>query len=137
MTDAATGADARPEATPVPTSDPVRAARRRTRVWLIVSQALYVCSLLPWLAFAGLSVMAFDAPGSTEKWQPWVFVGVIWSYPLLPFTTSIISWILYARGRLRGAAITTAIPLAVLLLVVAALVVVTVVTTASVVSGVS
>ena len=44
--------------------------RTRALVWLVATQSLYVLSLLPWLAIAGLSVMAFDAPGSTEMWQP-------------------------------------------------------------------
>lgn len=47
---------------------------------------------------AGLSVMAFDAPGSTEKWEPWLFVLGIWSYPLWLLVAGVISWIAFAKG---------------------------------------
>lgn len=79
--------------------------------WMIVSQLGYLLSLLPWLMFSGLAVMAFDAPGSTEMWQPWLFVAVVWSYPLLPLLCSIVAWVLYTRGRGTGAAIATSVPL--------------------------
>jgi len=87
--------------------------RKRPAVlaWLIVSQALYVLSLLPWLMAAGMAVMAFDAPGSTKMWQPWLFVGVIWSYPFWMLACAIVAWVLYARSRVRGAVVATTIPL--------------------------
>ena len=51
-------------------------------VSVIALELAQAITLVPWLVVAGLSVMAFDAPGSTKMWQPWVFVGAVWSYPL-------------------------------------------------------
>ncbi len=82
-------------------------------VWLIVSQLGYAASLVPWLAMAGLSVMAFDAPGSTEQTAAWVFVGVIWSYPLLPLVCGIAAWLFYAKRRTRAAVVATTLPIVV------------------------
>lgn len=86
--------------------------RKRPAVlaWLIVSQTLYVVSLLPWLVAAGMAVMAFDAPGSTEMWQPWLFAGTIWSYPFWMLACAIVAWVLYAKNRARGADIATSVP---------------------------
>lgn len=84
---------------------------RGVRTWLIVSQVLYLLSLLPWLGMSGLAFMAFDAPGSTEMWGPWIFAGTIWAYPLLPLVCSIAAWIAYRRGRTRGAAVLTSVPM--------------------------
>lgn len=88
--------------------------RNATRAWLIVSQVLYALSLLPWLVMAGMAVMAFDAPGSTELWGPWLFVGTVWSYPLWLLASAVVAWILYARNRLRGATIATSVPMVVI-----------------------
>jgi len=92
-------------------------------VTVIVLQIGQACTLLPWLVMAGLSVMAFDAPGSTEMWQPWVFVGLIWSYPLWLAAAGIASWVLLAFGRRVAAVIVAAVfslPMPLLLLVIAA-----------------
>ena len=85
------------------------------RTWLIVSQVIYVLSLLPWIAMSALAVMAFDAPGSERQVGPWIFAGSIWAYPILPLVSAIVAWVLYARGRTRGAAIATAVPIIVVL----------------------
>ena len=77
-------------------------------VWLIISQLIGLLSLLPWLVIAGLSVMAFD---SGETAQAWAFVGAIWSYPVLPIGSAIVSWILYAMQKKRAALIVTSLPL--------------------------
>jgi hypothetical protein len=39
-------------------------APRWPKITLIVTQVLYASSCVLWLAIAGLSVMAFDSPGS-------------------------------------------------------------------------
>jgi hypothetical protein len=52
--------------------------------WMLLTQTLYLISLPYWLVAAGLSFMAFDAPGSTRKVWPYVIVLLAWSYPLLP-----------------------------------------------------
>lgn len=89
------------------TAPPVR---RRVLVWLILTQAMGALSLLPWLMFAGLSVMAFDAPGSDRTWQPWLFVGAIWSWPLVLVVLSGGAWLLFRAGRYGLAALVTALP---------------------------
>jgi len=71
-------------------------------VWMIVSQALTLLSLLIWLLVAGLSVMAFD---SGETPQAWTFVIAVWSYPIFPILMVIGAWIAYARRKNTSAAI--------------------------------
>ena len=68
---------------------------------IAVLHFLQLLSLLPWLPMAGLAIMAFDAPGSTEKWQPWAFVLTIWSYPLWLIAAAAAAWTLFAFGRRR------------------------------------
>jgi hypothetical protein len=80
--------------------------------WLIITQILAALSLLPWLIIAGLSLLAFD---SGYGLSALLFVGVIWLYPLLPLGCAIRAWWLYQHGKLRGAIITTSIPLVVVL----------------------
>jgi hypothetical protein len=86
-------------------------ASKPVLLWLIISQAIYLLSLLPWLAMAGLAFMAFDAPGSTEQAGPWLFAGSIWAYPLLPLVCSIAAWLLYRGEHMRGAVIATTAPM--------------------------
>lgn len=65
--------------------------------------------------------MAFDAPGSTEMWQPWTFVLAIWSYPLWLLAAGIVSWTLYAFRWTKtaiGIAVAFALPMPVLLAVI-------------------
>jgi hypothetical protein len=83
------------------------ASRGGPFVWLIVSQALGVLALLPWLAIAGLSFMAFD---SGIHWQAVVFVAAICSYPLLLLGFSLGAWVCYRRGRIVAAMVLTSIP---------------------------
>lgn len=78
-------------------------------ITLLGLQVLQLLSLGPWLPMAGLSFMAFDAPGSTEKWQPWAFVLAMWSYPLWLLLAGIVSWVLFAGGRRMGAVVLAAI----------------------------
>ena len=80
---------------------------RGALAWLIISQLIGLLTLIPWVAFAGLSFMAFD---SGESLQAWMFVGVIWSWPLVPLVSGIIAWILYARRKTRAAVIVTSLP---------------------------
>jgi len=86
-------------------------------IWLLATQVVYLLSLLPWVVMAGLAFMAFDAPGSTARLMPWLFAGSIWAYPILPLASSIAAWLLYSRGRTRGAAIVTTLPIVVVLVI--------------------
>jgi hypothetical protein len=76
--------------------------------WLIITQLLGALSLFPWLIMAGLSVLAFD---SGYGLSAVLFVAAIWLYPLLPLGCAVRAWSLYRHGKLRGAMITTSIPL--------------------------
>ena len=87
---------------------------RGALAWLIISQLLGLFSLIPWVAFAGLSFMAFDSGEST---QAWIFVGVIWSWPLVPVVSGILAWMLYARRKTRAAVIVTSLPILVAVIV--------------------
>lgn len=71
-------------------------------IWMIVSQALMLLSLVIWLLVAGLSVMAFDSGVSAEAWT---IVIVVWSYPIIPIGLVIGSWIAFARRRNKLAAV--------------------------------
>jgi len=84
---------------------------RKTLAWLVASQLLALASLLPWLAVAGTSIVAFDAPLSAEAVAPRVFMGVVWSYPLLPLGCAAAAWLAYARRRYGRAALLSAVPL--------------------------
>lgn len=84
---------------------------RKTLAWLLATQALAAASLVPWFTVAGQSVMALDAPDSAAQVAPWVFVVVVWSYPLLPAVCAMAAWRAFARRRWRRAAVLTAIPL--------------------------
>lgn len=87
-------------------------------ITLIALQAVQALSLIPWLPMAGLSVMAFDAPGSTERWEPWAFVLTIWSYPIWLLAAAVAAWILYALRWTKtalGVAIVFTLPMPALL----------------------
>ena len=97
-----------------------RPSRWPILIWLIVSQALAVLSLVFWLLMAGLSVMAFDS-GVTAG--AWTFVIVVWSYPLWPIAFAIASWIAYARRKDRLAAVLTTLTFLPILLLLVVMVV--------------
>ena len=71
-------------------------------IWMIVAEVLTVLSLMIWLLVAGFSVMAFDSGPSTAAW---VFVGVIWAYPILPLGLSAGAWFAYGTRHNTTAAI--------------------------------
>lgn len=75
---------------------------------LIVSQLLMLGSLLIWLPMAGLAVMAFDSGYST---QAAIFVGAVWSYPLVMLICALLAWWAYRKARNLLAAILTVLPL--------------------------
>ncbi|PTX94006.1 hypothetical protein DB345_20800 [Spartobacteria bacterium LR76] len=74
-------------------------------ITLLALQAIQLLTLIPWLPMAGLSVMAFDSPGSTAMWQPWLFVGLLWSYPLWLLLAGIGAWVLWAFHRYVAAVV--------------------------------
>jgi len=75
--------------------------------WMIITQLLMLVSLLGWAVVAGLSFMAFDAGYSTGAA---IFVGVIWSYPIIVLISILLAWIAYHRAKHRAAAIWSVFP---------------------------
>ena len=97
---------------------PKPTARRPILIWLIVSQILALLSLVFWLLIAGLSVMAFDSGVTTEAWM---FVIVVWSYPIWPIIFTVAAWIAYARKKDKLAGVLTTLtflPMLVLFLII-------------------
>jgi hypothetical protein len=78
--------------------------------WLVVSQGFTMISFLPWLVLAGLAVMAFDSGVSTEAV---VFVGAVWSYPLLALGADVAAWVLFGLKKGKAALVVTSLPLVV------------------------
>ena len=62
-----------------------------TRIMVIIS-AVYGLTLLLWAGTAPLSLMAFDAPGSTAMLAPWLIVGAVFSYPVLVIVGLVFGW---------------------------------------------
>lgn len=108
----------------MPDSTPPLPAAHPKWPWitLVILQTIQLLSLLPWMAFAGLAVMAFDAPGSGKMWQPWAFVLAIWSYPLWLLLAAVVCWLLFVFRWYRtsvGIGLAFTLPMPLLLLVLA------------------
>ena len=80
-------------------------------VWLVASQTIALGSLLPWLAVAGLAVLALDAPPANSGPWPALLVGSVLAWPLVPVACAVGAWMLYARRRSLPAAIVSGLPL--------------------------
>jgi hypothetical protein len=80
----------------------VNKRKGRVKTWLIVIEVLIALSFVPWLAVAGLSVMAFDSGYSVAAV---VFVGAMWSYPLVAIIFSALAWVFYAKKKYKLAAL--------------------------------
>lgn len=52
-----------------------------------------------WLAIAGLSVMAFDSPGSENDRRSWAFVIALWVYPVVVVVCAGLAWLFFGRGK--------------------------------------
>lgn len=76
-------------------------------VFLIISQVIYMVSLLPWLVVFGLSFMSFDAGFGFYNIA---FVGGIAAYPLAMVACTILAWVFRLRNK-RVAVIINCIPL--------------------------
>jgi hypothetical protein len=76
--------------------------KKQVKIWLIVIDVLIALTFVPWLAVAGLSVMAFD---SGVSFMAILFVGLMWSYPLVAIFFCALAWILYARKKYKMAAL--------------------------------
>lgn len=76
-------------------------------VYLIVSQVLFICSLLPWIIIWGMSFMSFDAGIGLYNS---LFVLTITVYPLAIIICSILAWIFRVKKK-RFAIIINLVPL--------------------------
>ncbi len=79
----------------------------KMKIFLVLSQILYVLCTLPWLIIWGLSFMSFDNGFGLGNVS---FVLAIGLYPVAVLICSIIAWILHVRKR-RGALIVNLIPM--------------------------
>jgi len=68
-------------------------------LWLLAGGA----SVVP----AMMSVMMFDAPGSTENMALWWLVYSIWAFPVLSVISAISVWIGWALARRREPSVAT------------------------------
>lgn len=73
-------------------------SRRGVLIWLIVSQLLFLASLLPWFIFFAFSFMAIDAEVNAEGIA---LVAPIWLYPIVSFGAMIAAWLCFGRQRYR------------------------------------
>jgi hypothetical protein len=89
---------------------------RLLRLWLMAETAIFLFGCLPWLVAAGLSVMAFGAPGSSVNLRAWLYALPLWSYP----TWAIVPLLLARRASGSGRVGMTAMLLLLPLLVIAA-----------------
>ncbi|MDQ6600855.1 hypothetical protein [Bacillus salipaludis] len=64
--------------------------------YLIISQILYVLSLIPWFVIWGLSFMSFDNGMNVANVS---FVLAISLYPVVVITGSILSWVFRVKKR--------------------------------------
>jgi hypothetical protein len=79
---------------------------------LVALQAVAAVEIMFFLVAAALSVMAFDAPGSTERLDAWAFVIGLNLLPLVAAFLCAWAWGLHGRGRtVWAAAILTAVVL--------------------------
>ncbi|MCA0757148.1 hypothetical protein KP806_18965 [Paenibacillus sp. N4] len=83
---------------------------KKTFLFLLISQILFVLGSVAWFFFAVMSVMMFDTPGSENiVWAQLLFLA-IWVYPLALLGSAIISWILYHYQKMKTAVAVGLIP---------------------------
>ncbi|QHT60213.1 hypothetical protein GXP70_09840 [Paenibacillus lycopersici] len=89
---------------------------------LIMSQLVYLVSLVAWLFVLGMSVMGFDSPKAAYDVTTWLIFIYILIYPAAILGSMIAGWILFARRRRRAAMLWNGIPLLWLLPLIALLI---------------
>jgi hypothetical protein len=69
-------------------------------ILVCIIDVLFLAASLPLLlTYCGLSIMAFDAPGSEYMWQLWVFLISVWGVSALLFILSSIATIRMIRAK--------------------------------------
>lgn len=69
---------------------------KQVKPFLVITQILYVLSLLPWFVIWGLSFMSFDAG---IGFYNTLFVLVITIYPIVVVVSSIFAWVFHLKKR--------------------------------------
>ncbi|MFF2889687.1 hypothetical protein [Paenibacillus sp. NPDC057967] len=77
------------------------------KVYLILTQIVYVIGLLPWFVFWGLSFMSFDSGIGVANTS---FVLAITVYPIAVVACSLIAWFIHKQKK-RTAVIVNLIPM--------------------------
>jgi hypothetical protein len=77
--------------------------RRPVRTWVIIETILAVVAVPLGGFMAMMSVMMFDAPGSTENPAVILLFSSVVGFPLACIVAVIAAWIAIARARDRGA----------------------------------
>ncbi|MEY2194281.1 hypothetical protein AB7942_16295 [Neobacillus sp. BF23-41] len=77
------------------------------KLYLIISQILFLLSLIPWFVIWGLSFMSFDSGVNLSNGS---FVLAISLYPVAVIISSILAWVFRVR-RKRLACILNLIPM--------------------------
>lgn len=85
---------------------------RRANLWITgIATPLYILVTIGLGIIAPMSVMAFDAPGSETKWQPWAFLMIVLSWPLVFLLAIILSWVLYKFKKHKASLFILLLPL--------------------------
>ena len=66
---------------------------------------IYAASLV-----APASVKAFDAPGATEGWGPWLFITVMFAAPVLCLVCLVAAAYFFWRERMAAGLVALAVP---------------------------
>lgn len=69
---------------------------KQVKLFLIITQILYVLSLLPWFVIWGMSFMSFDAGIGLYNS---LFVITITLYPVAVIVGSILSWVFHRKRK--------------------------------------
>jgi H+/gluconate symporter-like permease len=85
--------------------------KRPVRTWLIVETILSIPGIAAGAFLAAMSVMIFDAPGSSDNPAVILLFCSIVGVPLSLFVGVVLAWIAFAMKRDRGALWLSLLPL--------------------------
>ncbi|MCM3699343.1 hypothetical protein [Paenibacillus macerans] len=74
-------------------------AKRKTMLFLILSQIVYVLFLAVWLVVLGISAFLSDSPGSAGDKGIRIFLYYLEAYPGGLLLALILSWMFFAKGK--------------------------------------
>lgn len=82
----------------------------------IIATVIYVLIILPDLAFAMISPMLFDSPGSEKNEVLYVVVWCVLGYTPVTLITIVLMWILYAKKKKKFSYVVMTFPLILILI---------------------